>query len=210
MDSGKAKTMLKDLGAILAQAVERFRQEAGKRTPEDQIAELLSGMRREMVDARAVVGELRDAAERARSELERERRALADCERRREMATRIDDQETVQVAEQFAARHRETISVLEAKLRATEAERDLRARDADVLTARYKEADTRRFALLTELRRAGAEGRIRGAMDTLDEPGGDWDRMAERIDAEAAQAEAHEEVERRLAELKRRAATDRG
>ncbi len=197
--------MLKDLGALLHRALDRFKAEAGRRDPEDQIAELLGGMRREMVDARALVSELKQAAASARSELAREEKRLADCLRRRDMAARIGDEETTRVAEEFTSRHREAVGVLEAKVRAAEAELQLRTREADELAERYRESDARRFALLAELRRAGAHGRSEREMTGLED---DFDRFAEQIDDQARRADAASEVEQRLEELKRRAGTE--
>ncbi|CAA9309657.1 MAG: hypothetical protein AVDCRST_MAG89-1036 [uncultured Gemmatimonadetes bacterium] len=197
--------MLKDLGALLHRALDRFKAEAGKRDPEDQIAELLGGMRREMVDARTLVSELKQAAAGARTELAREQQRLTDCLRRRELAAKIGDEETIRVADEFAARHREAVGVLEAKVRASGAELQLRTREADELAERYRQADARRFALLAELRRAGAHGRAEREMAGLE---GDFDRFAEQIDDQARRTEAAGEVERRLDELKRRAGTE--
>jgi phage shock protein A len=197
--------MLKDLGALLHRALDRFKAEAGRRDPEDQIAELLGGMRREMVDARALVSELKQAAAGAQSELAREQQRLADCLRRRDLAAKIGDEETTRVAEEFESRHREAVGVLEAKARATEAELQLRTREADELAERYRQADARRFALLAELRQAGAHGRAEREMAGLE---GDFDRFAEQIDDHARRTEATGEVERKLEELKRRAGSE--
>lgn len=196
--------MLKDFGALLHRALDRFKAEAGRRDPEDQIAELLGGMRREMVDARALVSELKQAAAGARTELAREQQRLADCLRRRDLAANIGDEETTQIAKEFATRHREAVGVLEAKVRAAEAEVQLRTREADDLAERYRQADARRFALLAELRRAGAHGRSEGEMAGLED---DFDRFAEQIDDQARHTDAAGEVERKLEELKRRAGT---
>lgn len=188
---------------MLHKALDRFKAEAGLRDPEDQIAELLGGMRREMVDARALVSELKQSASTARGELAREQQKLADCLRRRDLAAKIGDAETTRVAEEFATRHGETVAVLEAKVRAAEAELQLRAREADELADRYRQADSRRFALLAELRRS--QGISGDAMRGLED---DFDRFAEQIDDQARRADAASEVEQRLADLKRRAGTE--
>ena len=197
--------MLKDLGALLHRALDRFNAEAGRRDPEDQIAELLGGMRREMVDARTLVSELKQSAAGARKELAGEQQRLADCVRRRDLAAKIGDEETTRVAEEFATRHREAVAVLQAKVRATEAELQLRTREADELAERYRQADARRFALLAELRRAGAHGRAEREMAGLED---NFDRFAEQIDDQARRTDATGEVERKLEELKRRAGNE--
>lgn len=194
--------MLKDFSALLGRAWERFREEAGRRDPEDQVAELLSGMRREMVDARALVAELKQNLEGSRREAEREQQRLADCMRRRDLAAQINDAETVRVADEFAAKHRETLAVLQAKVQAADAELQLRTREANEMAGRYREAEQRRFTLLAELRRTHAGARMRAEMQGLDD---DFDRIGEQIDDLAARADAEQDLERRLAELKRRA-----
>ncbi|HEV2150187.1 MAG TPA: hypothetical protein VGR37_22505, partial [Longimicrobiaceae bacterium] len=72
--------MFDDLKNLFSRTWSSFQTELGRSEPEDQVAELLSAMRREMVEARATVPLLDEAAAAARAGLERERRALADCE----------------------------------------------------------------------------------------------------------------------------------
>jgi phage shock protein A len=211
--------MLDDIKKAFSEAWTAFRTEAGRREPEDQVAELLIAMRREMVAARADLPLHDQTAQRAAAELERERALLADCERRRGLAEKIGDAETVRVAGEFAERHRARVTVLEAKTAAAAAERDLRRREAEEMMRRYKEADANRFALLAEIR-ARQAGRTLGRALGSDSPlGSDFDRHASRIDERAAYADALDEldgssptppppppsdVDDRLAELKRR------
>jgi phage shock protein A len=211
--------MLKDLQKLFRETWESFRTEVGRREPEDEVAALLGMMRREMVDARAELPLLDDAVRATEQELERERAALADCERRAGMAERISDAETVRVAREFADRHRAHIEVLEQKRAVAIAERDLRKREIQEMSQRYKAADANRFALLSELRRQRAAGSVRDAVS-----GGAFDdfaRVEESIGDEAAYADALDELaddlppppdpteriralELRLEELKRR------
>lgn len=204
--------MLDDLKNLFSRTWETFRTEAGRRDPEDQVVELLSAMRREMVEARASLSLYEEAHRRAATELERERKALVDCERRGAMAERIGDAETVRIAAEFAARHRSRVSVLEEKGRAAKAEWDLRTREAEEMTRQYKEADANRFGLLAQMRATQARGTIRSALG--DEPRDAFARAAERVDADVAYSEILEEgvpprpprpdVEEQLRELKRR------
>jgi phage shock protein A len=184
--------MLKDLQNLFRQTWSSFRSELGRREPEDEVAELLGMMRREMVAARAALPGLDEAAAAVAVEIERERRALGDCERRASLAERIGDAETVRVANEFAARHREHLEVLEKRHAAAVAERELAGREVQQMSARYKEADANRFALLAELRRRRAAGRIEetihgGAF-------GDFARMEEAVEETAAYAEALEDL----------------
>ena len=211
--------MFEDLKRVFSRSWNAFLAETARRDPEDQVAELLSAMRREMVQAKADLPLHDRNVQGAEAELERERRALADAERRGELAQRIQDAETVRVAAEFAERHRKRAAVLEEKLRAARAERELAYQESDDMMRRYKEADTNRFALVAEIRRRGTQARLDSAMGRS--PAGAADelrRAEERISDAGAYAEALDDlgadgaappprvsdVEDRLAELKRR------
>lgn len=211
--------MFKDIQRVFKQTWDAFRTEAGRREPEDDVAELLSSMRRELVAARAALPVLAEEAQRSRAELARERDALQQCERRGSMAERIGDAETARVAGEFADRHRERAGVLEKRLAAAEAELALRTREAEEMKRRYQEADSNRFAILAQLRRARTQQRMSSALDGSDGAFADFRRMEEAVDDESALADAMEEVsggggaaprppaddvEERLRELKRR------
>jgi phage shock protein A len=210
--------MLDDIKKVFADAWTAFHAEATRQDPEDQVANLLLAMRSEMVAARADLPVYDRNATQAAAELERERGLLADCVRRQQLAERIGDAETVQVAAEFAAKHQARVAVLEAKAAAAVAERDLRRGEAEEMMRRYKHADTNRFALLAEIRARQAGRTIGGAMGTGTPLGDDFDRHASRLDEKAAYADAMDEldgtpppshapvddVDDRLAELKRR------
>ncbi|HEX2091871.1 MAG TPA: hypothetical protein VHG28_05680 [Longimicrobiaceae bacterium] len=216
--------MFDDLKTLFSRAWTSFHEEMSRREPEDQVAELLGAMRREMVEARATLPVLEELVQRTRADLERERRALADAERRRGLAERIGDAETVRVAEEFIERHRQRIGVLEEKVRAAEAERDLQAREIQEMSRKYKEAEANRFAMVARLRTARAQGRMGAALGDTGTPFDDLDRVSEGIDQRVREAEALDEladldspsssgpdpvsradlVEDRLRELKRR------
>jgi hypothetical protein len=206
--------MLDDLKKLFAQSWSAFVEEKSRREPEDEVAGLLSAMRREMVDARAALPLYEKNVHATAAELERERRALDDAIRRGGMAERIGDAETVRVAKEFADRHRQRVAVLEEKARAAQAELELRRHESGEMMRRYKEADGNRFILVSELRRRGVRATLDAAAG-MDGVG----RMDERIAADQAYAEALEDlasdsgppppphrpsVDDKLAELKRR------
>jgi phage shock protein A len=209
--------MLTDLKKLFARTWNAFVAEASRREPEDQVVEILSAMRREMVDARATLPLLQENVAAAERELARERTALDDAVRRGGLAQKIDDAETVRVAAEFADRHRRRIAVLEEKVRAARAEHELRGLEVQDMMRRYKEADLNRFALLNEMRRAQAGQRLREAGAATDD---DFARASDRIESEAAYNDALDElsgldpapppassagdVEERLREMKRR------
>ena len=143
------------------------------------------------------------------------------CERRAMLAERIGDAETVRVAREFGAKHREKAAVLEQKVAAAEAELALRRREADEMVVRYKEAETNRFALLAQLRRTAATERMREANAGETGAFADFARMEEKVEHGASYVDALDELdesppptrdpsasrqdlEERLRELKRR------
>jgi phage shock protein A len=217
--------MLNDIRRVFRQSIEAFRNELSSDDPEDQVAALLSAMRRELVATRAALPELSDDIVRVKAELDRERDLLTQCERRAQMAERIGDAETVRVAKEFAERHAGKVDVLEQKLTAAQAELEFRRKEADEMTVRYKEADANRFALLAQLRTAGARRRMRDVTDTDNGSFADFDRMRQKVEQDASYIDAGIEldeeiggggparpaapdVEERLRELKRRMGRD--
>lgn len=211
--------MLDDLKKLFSRTWDSFLTEAGRREPEDQVAELLSAMRREMVEARAQLPLLEQNFGATQAQLERERKALDDTRRRGAMAERIGDAETVRVAREFEEKHARRVAVLEEKVRASKAEWELRQDEAREMMRRYKEADANRFVLVAEIRRQGARGRINAAMGHQSPVSDDFSRAEERIDDAAAYADALDDlspdapggppppvddIEERLREIKRR------
>jgi len=185
--------MLDDLKHLFSRTWSAFQAEASRREPEDVVAELLSAMRREMVEARASLPLYDEEVARVRRELDRERAALSDCLRRRDLAERIGDAETVRVAEEFAGRHRRRVEVLEEKARAAQGERDLRAEEVERMMRQYRQTEAERFALVARLRAGGRlEVGSSAPADPDDTPG------AARRGADP------EALEERLRELKRR------
>ncbi len=212
--------MFEDLQRLFRKSVDAFRSELSKREPEDQVADLLSGMRREMVAARAAIPLLEEDVRRLRSDLESERVLLEQCERRLSMAERIGDDETVRVAREFAERHRERRAVLEKKEQAAVAELALRSRESEEMLRKYQESDRNRFGLVSQLRRQQATEKMRERLQNETGPFADFARMEDAVrDSEAHAAAAEEldfeqestphppprnDLEERLQELKRR------
>jgi phage shock protein A len=212
--------MFEDLQRLFRKSVDAFRTELSKREPEDQVADLLSGMRREMVSARAALPLLEEDLRRLRADLESERVLLEQCERRLTMAERIGDDETVRVAREFAERHRERRAVLEKKEQAAAAELALRNREAEEMLRKYQESDRNRFGLVSQLRRQQAAEKMRERLQNESGPFADFARMEDAVrDSEAHAAAAEEldfeqgsdphppprnDLEERLQELKRR------
>ena len=98
-------------------------------TPPGDLRDLARQMREAVVEAKLAVGEARDGVARTERDLTQERQRLADAERRGRLAAEIQDRETVDVAQRFAAKHRERTRVLEKKLGALQDELALYERE---------------------------------------------------------------------------------
>lgn len=93
-----------------------------------------------LLEMKVAVGSMRDALTTTERLLTAERQLLADAERRGALAAQVPDPETVAVAEQFAARHRERVGVLEKKRAVQQEEVSLAERDLAEMTQQYKDA----------------------------------------------------------------------
>lgn len=103
-------------------------------------------MRDAVVEAKVAVQEMREVLTRTEGELKLERQRLADAERRGRLASEIQDQETVTVAERFAVKHRERVAVLERKLAAQQEEVALADRELGEMQGQLKSATQGRGA----------------------------------------------------------------
>lgn len=183
--------MFEDLREAFRQAVENFNRELHRDQAPETIDRLLRGMQRELVDARALISELESQVERARGEARHEAEQARVCRRREEMARRIDDIETADLAARYAERHTKRQALLEQKVSALEEELAFRRKDAEEMLGKIKEARVQREGL------TASTGRTQ-ARDTLGEAGdlfSELDRMAEKIEGERHAADAAEEMD---------------
>ena len=183
--------MFEDLRAAFRQAVENFNRELHRDQAPETIDRLLRGMQRELVDARALVSELESQVERARGEARHEAEQAAVCRRREEMARRIEDTETAELAAQYAERHAKRRALLEQKVAALEEELAFRRKDAEEMLAKIKEARVQREGLTASTGRSQARDTLSEAGDLFSE----LDRMAEKIEGERHAADAAEELD---------------
>jgi hypothetical protein len=158
-------------------------------------------MREAVVEAKVAVSELQDSLARTERELSQERQRLADAERRGRLAGEIQDQETVTVAERFAARHRERVGVLERKLGTQQEELALAQRELAEMQLQLKTAELGRTAQQGQSsaeqawREVQSAGGARPGVDLQDELlKADMDRAAR----EAAAAKQLEELKKKL------------
>jgi hypothetical protein len=99
-----------------------------------------SGLHAALVDFKVIVGEHREALAKAERELTIERQQEADAERRGRLAAEIGDTETVRIANEFTARHRERVVLLERKVGVVRDELAYAEREYETLAARYQAA----------------------------------------------------------------------
>ncbi len=169
-------------------------------TPPHDLKDLARQMREAVVEAKVAVRELADALKRTELELAAERQRLADAERRGRLAGEIQDQETVQVADRFAGKHRERVAVLERKLQAQRDEQALAEKELGEMQNQLHAAE--RDRPLTEAERSAerawrdlqAAGGARPGVDVQDE------LLKADLDRKAREAAA----DRQLQELKKK------
>lgn len=130
-----------------------------------------SGLHAALVDFKVIVGEHRDALAKAERELDAERRQETDAERRGRLAAEIGDTETVRIATEYTARHRERVTLLERKVAVVKDELAYAEREYETLATHYQAA------------RAGTPGPASAA--PLDAPDHEFDGLKARADKEA-------------------------
>ena len=181
--------MFENLRNAFREAVENFNKELSRDQVPETVDRLLVGMRAEVGDAQAAIRELEMQIARAAAEAEREKAEGATARRRGKMASDIGDQETSAVATEYAEKREERQRVLEQKAVAMKAELAIRIKEVDEMMAKLKEAQAKRDALSATTGRTAAHESLHAADDLFSE----LDRMAEKIGAEDARAQAAEE-----------------
>lgn len=212
--------MFESLRQAFREAVENFRTELNRDAVPEAADRLLGAMRDELVRTRADLKRLEEQVERVREEAAKEEEEARTCLRRETLARDIGDDETVQVAHAYAAKHLRRKDLLEEKADVLERELADRRREAVEMEEQLKEARVRRESLTASAGRTDARRSLEEADDLFQA----MDRMAERIgDLEGRAAAARElddldldggadrspgpaedDVDARLAELKRR------
>jgi hypothetical protein len=169
------------------------------------LRELSRRMREAVMEAGAAVQEMREGLARTERELAAERQRVADTERRGRLAAEIQDGETVDVAQRFATKHRERVSMLERKLVTQREELALAERDRSEMQAELARAERDRPT--TEAERSAAR-----AWRELREAGGgeraETDLQGDLLRADLDAAARDAAAERQLRELKQRVKKD--
>lgn len=159
-----------------------------------------TAIQQHLVDLKVGLEDLRRAFAATGRELTLEREQLTAAERRGQLATEIQDAETVRIATEFTTKHRERVDMLERKLAVQREEVALAEREADVLLGRLKQA---RQGLTPEGRTPSAEAAWRG----LEAAGGvrpETDVESELLKTRADRAAMEQAAEAQLAHLKKK------
>ena len=161
---------------------------------EDDIDRVIYAMREELVETRARITELEDLLKSQLVQADREKEAARTAERRAARAAEIGDAETVEVANRFAARHRQRLEVLVIKAEATQAELQQHRDEAAQGAEQLKGAMARRDSLGVQQRRAKAIRHSASRFDSVDA----FDRMADKMQGRTDLDDATREVEEAL------------
>jgi DNA repair exonuclease SbcCD ATPase subunit len=169
-------------------------------TPAAGSENVLGQMHEAVVEAKASLIEMREQLESTERQLEEQRRQLEDAERRGQLAQGIDDHETVEVAEQFAAKHRQRVGILARKLEAQKAELALADKEFAQMRDQLKQARSQRGLKSEESQRL--ESAYRDLEDVGGGSGVNWkdQLLRSQMDAAAREAAADEQ----LRELKKK------
>lgn len=99
-----------------------------------------AGLREALVEFKIGIGQLREALLRVERELEIARREMVDYERRGRLAAEIGDAETTRIAEEFTAKAREKVDLLERKVLVQRDELGMAERDYEATKQQYQSA----------------------------------------------------------------------
>ena len=166
-------------------------------TPAGDARDVVARMHDAVIEARTSLMEMSDQLSDTERRLVKERQKLEDAERRGKLADGIGDRETVEVAEEFAAKHRERVAVLTRKLDAQRAELALAEREFGQMRVQFKKARNQRGL------ESDASDRIESAWQNIESAGGTRpeldlkdELLRSQLDTAAKEAAANEQLRR--------------
>ncbi len=182
--------MFENLRKAFREAVDNFNKELNRDDVPDVVDGLLRQMHEEVTDAKAQLFTLEEQIKRAIQLSEMEEKEAATCRRREEMARKIGDQETADVAAEYAEKHEKRKEIQARKALALREELEQKRGEVEDMMVKLKEAKAKRASLTATKGRAEARNALGGAADLFDE----LDRMAEKIEGVDHQREAEEDL----------------
>ena len=174
-----------------------FRELLHGNVPPEGRRELIAVMKDTLVQARLAMDDLREGVEVTRKRVERERAELETIRRRKGLAEKVGDAETVNVATRFESQQAERLAVLEQKLNVQENELALVERDV----AEMKEQLRAALAGVGSGMRAGT---VDMDQDPLDEGRAGVEQQLNEMRRAERRASANANADAALAELKKR------
>jgi hypothetical protein len=165
-------------------------------TPREEAAAL----EQSVVEMKLGLQDLRRALTKTEQELVQQRAQLVDAERRGVLAAGIQDAETVRVATEFSATHRERVGVLERKLAVQQDEVAMAEKDANELLERLRSAKR-------GLDAGGRSPTTAAAWRSLEAAGGvrpESDLEGELLSTKADRAALEQAADAQLAHLKKK------
>ena len=183
--------MFDNLCQAFREAVDNFKDELGRDEIPEAVNRLLREMKREAADTKAEIRRLEEAIQGAIEKVEKEEGSGRTCRRREQMALAISDEETANVAREYAEKHEHRRSVLEHKALALKEELDMRQEEFQEMIEAIKDTEKNRDGLTATAGRAPARDSIEGADDLFSQ----LDRFADEIEADDAQRKASIELD---------------
>jgi len=164
---------------------------------------VVGSMRDAMVHAKMGLQDLRDGIATTQTRLLAEQQELDTVRRRLGLAAKINDAETVAIAERFASQHAERVAVLESKLMVQQQELSLAERELDEMSSQMRMA-------ASGIAPGGIPPDVAAQreVDALFSDDGDTsqgqDSLADEAPVRRTRAEREADADERLAALKRR------
>lgn len=182
--------MFENLRNAFRDAVDNFNRELSREGVSETVDGLLKGMEKEAVATKAGLESLKEQLATARGRAATEQREAEVCRRREELARKIDDADTADIAAQFADKHDNRRRVLSDKANAIEAEIRLQESEFKEMLQQIRKARANRDSMRATVGRTRARSSIQGS----DELFGELDRMAERIEGNEDDVDATDEL----------------
>ena len=170
--------MFENLRNAFREAADNFNRELGREGVSDTVDGLLKGMEREAVAVKSGLKSLEKQVGRARTRAEAEAGEAKVCRRREELARKIGDTDTAEIAAQFAEKHEQRQRVFSDKANAIEAEIRLLESEYQEMIEQIKRARANRDSLVATAGRAAA----RDTFNRTDDLFGELDRMADKVE----------------------------
>ena len=174
--------MFENLRRAFREAVDNFNRELDRDAVPEAVEGLLKGMEKEAVAAKSGLESLKQELEVTRKRASAELREAKVCRRREELARKIGDAETAEIAAKFGEKHERRCQVLKEKGDAIQAEVRLQESEFSEMLSQIREARERRSSLEATAGRTRARRSVHAADDLF----GELDRMAEKIDGKGA------------------------